>query len=359
MDRRSHRGDRVNSREHLSQDLETIIKRTKQIGAVAWLVAIFVMVYGTPIVYELATDHGIPAGVAWMLSLAADGALVVGLIATPVLAQLGIPAGWVGTLRWVSGGTTWTLQTLSSWIAPDGPDMVGVGVHSAGPLLLFVVVEAASYFQRKVASAIVEKTRALEAAEQKDADRRAHLAEMEAGLRTARAEVSALTSKQNNLLREIEKLKAERASTVADRDSEIADLRASVKAAEAEKEEIREAGERKLEAASKEYAEGLRKNKQQYNEKLSASSTINLAERRRRNSGEPVKAAPKPRVSDEDAVQRLLDTAGGLTRDWSQKAIVDELGVGWGRAPRLLEAVSEEQERRRSGGLSGDQAVNE
>jgi hypothetical protein len=353
----------VNSREHLSQDLETIIKRTKQIGAVAWLVAIFVMVYGTPIVYELATDHGIPAGVAWMLSLAADGALVVGLIATPVLAQLGIPAGWVGTLRWVSGGTTWTLQTLSSWIAPGGPDMVGVGVHSAGPLLLFVVVEAASYFQRKVASAIVEKTRALEAAEQKDADRRAHLAEMEADLRSTRAEVSALTSEREGHLREIEALKADAASNASDRDSEIADLRASVKAAEAEKDDLREAYERKVEALSAEHAEALRKLRQQHSEKVAAiraeASTINLADRRRRQTGDPSKAAPKPRVSDEEAVQRLLDTDGGLTRDWSQKAIVDELGVGWGRAPRLLEAVTEEQARRRPGGASGDQAVNQ
>lgn len=353
----------MNSREHLSQDLETIIKRTKQIGAVAWLVAIFVMVYGTPIVYDLATDHGIPAGVAWMLSLAADGALVVGLIATPVLAQLGIPAGWVGTLRWVSGGTTWTLQTLSSWIAPGGPDMVGVGVHSAGPLLLFVVVEAASYFQRKVASAIVEKTRALEAAEQKDADRRAHVAEVEANLRAALAEVSSLTSEKEGRLREIERLESEAASNTSDRDSEIADLRASIKASEAEKEDLREAYERKVEALSAEHAESLRKLRQQHSEKLSAvraeASTINLADRRRRHSGEPVKAAPKPRVSDEEAVQRLLDTDGGLTREWSQKAIVDELGVGWGRAPRLLEAVTEEQSRRRSDGGSGDQAVNE
>ena len=377
----------MNSREHLSQDLDTLIKRTKQIGYVAWAVAILVMVFGTPIVFDFLTDHQIPGEVAWMLSLAADGALIVGLIATPVLAQLGVPAGWVGTLRYVTGFSTWALQTAGSWTAKDGPDGVGIAAHSFGPILLFFAVEAASSFQRKVGTALTDKARELEAAEQKDADRRAHLAELEANLRAARAEVSALTSERDGALQENERLTAELASVAHASTSETATLRTSMKALEEEKERLRDTYEVRLRAAANRAAEDLRKAeearveevqrlKRDASEKLrqvrAEASVPHLSDRRRDKAGGVsgggnLKPSNRARFNDEEAVQRLLETPSdparnlpsGDVREWSQQAIVDTLGVGWTRAPRLLEAVTEEQARRRSEGAAGGKAVNE
>jgi hypothetical protein len=43
------RGGGVNSREHLEDTLATATARSKQVNYVAWGVAVFVMIYGTPI----------------------------------------------------------------------------------------------------------------------------------------------------------------------------------------------------------------------------------------------------------------------------------------------------------------------
>lgn len=365
----------MNSQGYLAEDLETLKKRTRQIGWVAWAVAIFVMIYGTPIVYELATDHGIPAGVAWMLSLAADGALCVGLIATPVLAQLGVSAGWVGTLRWVSGLITWALQTASSWIAPNGPDMVGVGVHTAGPLLLFFVVEAASYFQRKVSTAIEEKTRALASAEQKDADRRARYAEMEADLRATRAEVAALTSERDRVLQDLNRLAAEATSGRESDASTITNLRATVTDLETQIDSLHTNTEVRVREASEARSEELRELRRENRQLRLEASVPHLDARRRDRSGGATKTSGaanlvpsnRSRFTDEEAVQHLLEVpsdpvnglpSGGL-REWSKQAIVNELGVGWTRAPRLLEKVTEAQQQRAAEGSSEQRAVGQ
>ncbi|MGX6605690.1 hypothetical protein ACWKSP_26685, partial [Micromonosporaceae bacterium Da 78-11] len=391
------RGDvGMNSREHLADDLDTLITRTKQIGYVAWTVAILVMIFGTPIVYGFLTDHQIPGKVAWMLSLAADGALIVGLIATPVLAQLEVSAGWVGTLRYVAGFSTWALQTAGSWTAKSGPDGVGIAAHSFGPVLLFFAVEAASSFQRKVAGALTAKNRELEAAEQKDADRRAHLAETEAKLRAAEAEVAALTSERDGNLREIENLRAEAASattrltaaegTVGDlqaklddtsarlgeesstaklRTSEVTSLTARVTELEASEKALREHYETRLRDNAKDHAEALRKAK-------ADARLTHLEDRRRDRAGGATKASStktrtRAAFDDEEAVQRLLEAPSdpaknlpsGDLREWSQQAIVDTLRVGWERSKRLVEAVAEEQRRRASEDASEARAVNE
>ena len=335
----------MNSREHLADDLDRLVKRSRWVGYFAWAVAVIVMVYGTPIVYTFLTEHAVPGKVAWLLSLAADAALIVGLIATPVLAELDEPAGWVGTLRWVAGFITWGLQTAGSWTAPKGPDVVGVLSHTAGPLLLFFAVEAASSFQRKVSAKLVEKTRQLESAEQRDADERAHRAEVEATLRSTTAELSAARS-------EIESL-TERLSGAAHSDERY----------EAEIGSLRRALTEQKETLTAEHSDTLRKLKEKHSEALAKmraeASLPHLDDRRRRDpktrSGDtPAKTSPRATLTDEEAVQRLLATPGGDTREWSQRAIVDELKVGYGRAPRLLEQVTEAQQRRRSETGSGD-----
>lgn len=93
------------------------------------------------------------------------------------------------------------------------------------------------------------------------------------------------------------------------------------------------------------------------------ASLPHLDDRRNRPSGGTSKrGSSKAPLSDEAAVQRLLSDPGdpdrnipaGDLRDWSQRAVVEALGVGYGRAPRLVEQVTEAQQRRRSETDSGD-----
>ena len=335
----------MNSRDHLSQDLETLIKRTKQIGYVAWAVAILVMVFGTPIVFDFLTDHDIPGSVAWMLSLAADGALIVGLIATPVLAQLGVPAGWVGTLRYVAGFSTWALQSAGSWFHQGGVDGVGVAAHSVGPILLFFAVEAASSFQRKVAEALTGKARELERVEQRDADQRAHLAEVESNLRALTAELETANRKAADLANQLDAVYADRdgerstATLTAERyEKEIGELRLALSADRERLTGERDEAVRRLTA---EHEEATRKLKERHREALTAARTdsgaVSLTAYRNRATG---KAAPaltgKPVLSDEAAVQMMLDAHDDPDFEWSQNAVRTLTGVGLDRAKKLI-----------------------
>lgn len=340
----------MNSREHLAEDLETLQKRTKQIGYVAWFVALAVMIFGTPIVFEFLTEHHIPGEVAWLLSLAADGALIVGLIATPVLAQLGVPAGWVGTLRYVAGFITWALQTAGSWTADGGPDGVGIAAHSFGPVLLFFAVEAASSFQRKVADALTAKQRDLADAEQRDADHKAYVAGVEADLRAtaaelnaARNEITALTEKADtatltaqtveaDATRNTESLNTEHALTVEALNATITELRAALTEQEA--------------TLNAKHTEALRKTRETYQEKLNAqrveASTVSLTEYRQKAAKQGATVASNtPAMSDEDAVQAMLTAHRDPAHVWSQNAVRKLTGAGFKRADRLIEMWAE------------------
>ncbi|MEU0078491.1 hypothetical protein ABZY58_11395 [Micromonospora tulbaghiae] len=138
----------------LTEDLESLRRTARVVSTLAWGVAGTIMIYGIPIVYRFLVHHDVPKQTAWLLSLAVDGALAVGLIATPILARYDIKGGWIGALRWIAGFATWALNTSESWIKPGGPDLGGVFSHSWGPLMMFFAVEGAAYFQRKIAEVI-------------------------------------------------------------------------------------------------------------------------------------------------------------------------------------------------------------
>lgn len=310
----------MNSREHLADDLDRLIKRSRWVGYFAWAVAIIVMIYGTPIVYAFLTDHAVPGKVAWLLSLAADAALIVGLIATPVLAELDQPAGWVGTLRYVAGFITWGLQTAGSWTHTGGPDAVGILSHTAGPVLLFFAVEAASSFQRKVAAKLSEKTRQLESAEQRDADNRARRAEVDARLRSTIAELTASRSEIASL--------TDRLTAVTDQ-AEADRLTATLTAERLEKT----IGELRTERLADQ-----KRHRQELTDARSGKGPVDMAAYRNRATDRP-RPAPtgKAELSDEAAVQMMLTAHSDPDHDWSKNAVRTLTGVGVGRAPKLIE----------------------
>lgn len=343
----------MNSREHLGADIDTITSRSKLITWIVWSVAVFVMVYGTPIVYEFLTAHDVPGGIAWMLSIAADGGLCVGLVATPVLAAHGVPAGWVGTLRWVAGFITWALQTAGSWTHPGGVDGVGVAAHTAGPVLLFFVVEAASYFQRKIGEVIVRKQRELAAAEKVDGDRRAHLAETEAALRTAKAELTAARAEITTLGERLTDNEAHRAD-----DRHTAALTAERQAAEIAG--LRKAFTEQSVKHTEELAKLERDIKAKYSEKFAKlqaeNGTVNLNRYRkdRTGAGSPP-PTNRPAMSDEDAVQAMYAKHSDPDHEWSQNSVRTLTGAGFGRIPNLITAWREYALRE----AGGEAAVNQ
>lgn len=358
----------MNSREHLATDIDRIARSFRIVSWVVWSVAAFVMIYGIPVAFRPLVDHGVPAGVAWMPSLAADAAMCIALFAAPILATNGVNSGWIGVLRWGGGLITWALQTTGSWTAEGGPDMVGVGLHSLPPLLLFLVAEGAAYFVRKMSAVLEAKRRQLASAEQKDADQRARRAELEADLRASKAEIAALTSERETHLHEIDRLTAEVTSATAAGTSTETSLRQEITRLRETNEALRADGDTRERDASEARAEEIRELKNEIRRLKAEASVPHLDARRRgRDGGANLKPSNRARFSDEEAVQRLLETPpdaakntpAGDVREWSQKAIVETLGIGWGRAPRLLEAVTEAQQQRAAEDRSGDQAVGQ
>jgi len=190
----------VTEQEALADELAHLRRRSQLPGRITWGVAVLVMVYGAPIVYRFLVANEVPRETAWILSIAVDLGLAAGLVGTPILAELGIKAGWMGALRWVAGFATLALNTAESWLHEDGIHWSGVFAHSWGPLIMFVVVEAAAYFQRKISDAIRAKKAELAALQRADrkaeddrqaAIRQARQAEAEAVRRAEEAEAEA------------------------------------------------------------------------------------------------------------------------------------------------------------------------
>src|SRR5688572_9220546 len=105
------------------------------------------MIYGAINVTGLLIDHGIWPHVAWLLSAMIDLAMCVGLIGDRVLHQYARQDRWVTALRWSTAVMTLILNTAQPALAHD---WVGVAIHTAGPVLLLLVAEAAGSFQRQL-----------------------------------------------------------------------------------------------------------------------------------------------------------------------------------------------------------------
>lgn len=376
-------GSTVTTHIELAGELETINKQHKVITRIVWGTAALVMIFGIPIVFRFLTDHDVPGQIAWMLSIASDGALCVGLVGTPVLAAYGIPAGWIGTLRWVAGFLTWALQSAGSWFKPEGIDGVGVLAHSAGPVLLFFVVEGAAYFQRRMGHVSTAKRLELEGMDRQQQEEKSALEDLRRRLVTAEAErVEALRRAQQwesekasaEALRELEGSSAEERRAV---------LEGQLRAAEEKTEALSDDLRRTVEALRQEHAEALRALRSKHREELAEASVTRLSDRRRPSGGGSPKSSGgvsggvskfsggvskgtsevpsggllEGKFSDEAAVQALLEYDGDLSKEWKPSEVVTLLKVGWGRAPRLVEAVSAEQIRRASGGTSAAEAA--
>lgn len=310
-----------------ASELAAIRRAYRVVSTCVWALAVGVMVYGIPIAYDLATDVHIPKEIAWLLSPLVDAALCFGLVATPLLAHHKKRASWVGAMRWVAGATTWFLQTATAWTGPDGPDWLSVATHSIGPVLLFMVVEAASYFQRQMGDVIADLTAKQE---QRDARQRSDQAERDA----LRRKVADLTAQRGD----VDAVRL----TVDQQTATITALRADLEAAEARRVADLEHLTVTLNATHDETVKAL---KERHTAALARAraegSTVNLtAYRNKANGAANGKGSPKPAnrpsMTDETAVQAMLDKTRDPNFEWSQNAVRELTGAGFERAKKLI-----------------------
>jgi len=224
------------------------------------------------------------------------------------------------------------------------------------------------------------ETRLAEATSALDQNR-AELASAAHLLEAADASVATLSAEREEHLRELEDLRSEVSSTttrLTAAEGTLGDLQSKLDTAtERLSEATSDLKERTSEVASlttkvggleerlrdtaKEHTDALRKAKAE-------AKIPNISGGRRATTGRAnLKPSNRARLTDEEAVQRLLEAPpdpvrnlpSGDVREWSQQAIVDTLPVGWSRAPRLLEAVTEAQRNLTAEDASEDRAVNQ
>jgi hypothetical protein len=135
----------------VTADIADLERTRRLINVAVWGIALGVMIYGAINVTALLIDHGVWVQVAWLLSVMIDLAMCVALVRDRVLHRYGRRDGWVTALRWLTAVMTLVLNTTRPALAHD---WVGVGIHTAGPVLLMLVAEGASSFQRQLTAII-------------------------------------------------------------------------------------------------------------------------------------------------------------------------------------------------------------
>lgn len=315
------------------------------------------------------------------------------LIFHELLAQFEEGAAWIKRtnpkfgLRWL----TWPTNTMCAWIAwRNYPPAEGTqasiglavehldGIRRAKTERRAAEVDSPVWWMRFAPWVSVRSLRvALET------ERAALEAERAAAADAARklsATVTELSSRVDRQAASLEQERVSAATSTHQLQDELKGLRAQ-RTADMERLTAQHAKDLRAqqETLTAANAEALRAQREELlaemREKVTAAkaeaSLPHLDERRNRvsagTSKTAAKTSPKTPISDEAAVQKLLSHPGdpeknipsGDLRDWSQKAITEEVGVGYSRAPRLLEAVTEAQRQLRSETPSGDLAVNQ
>jgi hypothetical protein len=126
-----------------------MINTRRALVAVLWAVVAAVLTISTVQGRLLLLDRGFTPWQAWLLPAAVDVALVVALVGDQALASRGQRCWWGFVLRLLTAMTALVLNCGRPAIEQD---WVAVGLHAVAPVLLFVTVEAATAYQRLLAT---------------------------------------------------------------------------------------------------------------------------------------------------------------------------------------------------------------
>ncbi len=146
---------------HLVADLETAddesavatARRASLVmDAVLAVVAVLAMGFSLGNIHRFALGHEVTDPIAWFLAPAIDLALCAALLGDAVLSRYELDAGpWATKLRWYAAAATLALNTWSAWASLDAASIV---LHSALPILLFLLAEAASPYRERFAETV-------------------------------------------------------------------------------------------------------------------------------------------------------------------------------------------------------------
>ncbi|MEV6081585.1 hypothetical protein AB0L80_41850 [Streptomyces sp. NPDC052069] len=291
---------------------QTQVDQAERVLRFSWVIVFGVILFSVFTVTPLVSAST-PEDWRWsapILPLVVDVAVVISIRVDAIVARLGgSTTGWPVVLRVLTGGASVLLNVGHSAL---GGDWVGVGVHTAAPVVLIVVAEASLKWRREIAAAIARIER--EQAEERAARKREREAEQERS-RAEREATRQAAERQREQERADRQHEREQAAEQARADREHAaqlarDEREHAAQVEREREERadnRAAAEREeLARQKREEADRAREDRERADRERKAKAAADKAAAERRAAAErpklpaPVAAAvstPRPVVS--------------------------------------------------------------
>ena len=124
----------------------------RAMDVVLFTVALLTMAFSLGNIHDFALDNHVDDPIAFFLAPAIDLALIAALIGDAVLSRRGLDAGeWATRLRWYAAAATLVLNSWSSWARLDVASIV---LHTALPVLLFILAEAAVPYRQRFAESV-------------------------------------------------------------------------------------------------------------------------------------------------------------------------------------------------------------
>ncbi|MFD5915024.1 DUF2637 domain-containing protein, partial [Streptomyces massasporeus] len=129
------------------------IDAAEKVLRLSWVIVFGVILFSVFTVTPLV-EASTPDGWKWsapILPLVVDVAVVISIRVDAIVARMGgSTSGWPVALRVLTGGASVALNIGHSALKGD---LVGVGVHTAAPVVLIVVAEASLKWRREIAAA--------------------------------------------------------------------------------------------------------------------------------------------------------------------------------------------------------------
>jgi hypothetical protein len=147
-------GNKVDDLEAAEREsaVNTARRAALVMDAALLIVVLLTMGFSLQNIHDFAAQHGVQDPIAWFVAPAVDLALIAALLGDAVLSRHQLDAGkWATALRWYAGAATVVLNSWQSWAKLDA---AGILLHTAMPVLLFVLAEAASPYRVKFANTV-------------------------------------------------------------------------------------------------------------------------------------------------------------------------------------------------------------
>lgn len=129
-------------------------KTQRLVCAATWLIGAGFLSVSTSGAQPFLHAHGFALWASWVLPACVDLGLAVALVADQALAADDEPVRWGTVLRWATAAATLLMNVLSPLMAGH---WMTAAAHAMAPGMLFVVMEAATSYQRRLAKGTADR----------------------------------------------------------------------------------------------------------------------------------------------------------------------------------------------------------